>query len=128
MAGENVSTEALVGLVSRVNFGMAFEIVTTDEALAAVVALVLAVTQVGLDVGLDVLLPAKPSLAARVETDPFAILGVRTRDVRSDLIDGDPGLVDGCVDPVIKVQVVNRRDSRGKLGLRRSRARGRGGT
>lgn len=81
MTGEQVSTEAFVGLIARVDLGMAFEIVTTDKALAAVVALVLAVTQVGLDVGLDVLLPAKPSLAARVEADPFAILGVRTRDV-----------------------------------------------
>lgn len=81
MTGKNISTEAFVGLVACVNLGMAFEIVTTDKALAAVVTLVLAVTQVGLDVGLDVLLPAKPSLAARVETDPFAILGVRTRDV-----------------------------------------------
>lgn len=124
MTGEHVSTETFVGLVSSMNLSMAFQIVATDEALVAMIAFELAVTQVGLDMGLDILLPAKPSFTAWMEADPFAILGVRARDVRSDLIDGDTGLVDGCVDPFVKVQVVNRRDSRGELWLRRSRTRG----
>lgn len=49
LAGEASAARALVGLVAGVDLGVALQIVLADEALAAVVALKLTVTQVGLN-------------------------------------------------------------------------------
>lgn len=73
MASENVPAEAFIGLVPCMDFGMAFEIVTAYKALAAVITLELAVTEVRLDVGFDVFFSAKSSPATWVNTDPFSV-------------------------------------------------------
>lgn len=117
VAGKNVPAKTFVGLVSSVDFGVTLEIVATHKALAAMIALELTVTQVCLDVRLDVLFSAEASPAACMEADPFAIPLVRAVDKRGNLIDCDTSLVDGCMDSVVEVKVINGCNSRGQSGL-----------
>lgn len=107
MSREDISAKAFVRLVSSVDLCMSFQIMSTHEALVTVITLVLAITKVSLDMGFDVLLSAKPSVTARVQANPLSIFGIRTINVGGDLINGDTGLCDRCVDPGIKVEVVN---------------------
>jgi hypothetical protein len=73
LSGETVAAGALVGLVTTVYLCVTLQVVLSDEALAAVVALELAITKMGLDVGTNVLLAAELLVAPIEETGPLAI-------------------------------------------------------
>jgi hypothetical protein len=67
---------------------VALEIMSTDEVFSTPVTYVLTVIQMSLDVGLDVLLATKATMAAGEGADPFVVFGVRTGNVLVDLITG----------------------------------------
>lgn len=72
LSSEPGATGALVRLATRVDFGVALEVVLADEAFTAAVATVLAVAEMGLHVGSDVFAASEGLVAAWVETCPFA--------------------------------------------------------
>jgi hypothetical protein len=92
VSGKAVPTLTRIWLHAAMNFGMAFEIVLSDEAFLAVGALELSVSEMGLDVRLDVLLPSKAFLAIRVETNPFSIERIRSRNEGSNVVNSDSSL------------------------------------
>jgi hypothetical protein len=73
-------------LVATVCLQVPLEIMTTNEVLFANVTLELAISQMGLNVRLDVLLATKAAEAASEETDPLAIFGIGARNELGDLI------------------------------------------
>lgn len=89
MACKDISAEAFVRLVSGVDLRMSLQIVSANEALVAVVTLVLTISKVGLNMGLDILLSAKSSVTAGMQANPLAILGIRTRYVGGDFINAN---------------------------------------
>lgn len=104
---EYIATKTFIWFVSSVNLGVTLQVMSTNEALVAMITLILAITKVGLDVGLDIFFSSEPPLAAGVKANPLSILRVRARDVGGDLIDGDPSLFDRSMNPSIKVKAIN---------------------
>jgi hypothetical protein len=47
---EYVATETFIWLVSSVNLGVTLQVMSANEALVAMITLILAITEVGLDV------------------------------------------------------------------------------
>ena len=86
LSGKAVAARALVRLVTTVNLRVTLQIVLSNEALAAVVALELAIAKMGLDVGADVLLAAELLVAAIEETSPLAIAVILGANVALDFL------------------------------------------
>jgi hypothetical protein len=98
LSGKAIAAGALVGLVATVNLCVALQVVLSDEALAAVIALELAITKMGLDVGTDVLLAAELLVAPIEETGPLAIAVILGADEALDILGRDTGVLDASVD------------------------------
>jgi hypothetical protein len=98
LSGEAVAAGALVGLVAAVDLCVTLEVVLSDEALAAVVALELAITEMGLDVGTNVLLAAELLVAPIEETGPLAIAVILGADEALNVLGRDASVLDASVD------------------------------
>lgn len=104
LASKTSTTAAGERLLASVGLQVALEIVASDERLVANIALVGAIIEMGLDMGLDVLLATEASvLAILPQTHPFAVLGIGAGDVLVDLIAGDTGLTNGRLHTSIQV-------------------------
>lgn len=66
MSGEHITTEAFIWFVTGMYLGVALKVVSADEAFIAVITLVLAISKMCLDMGLDVLFPSEPAFATGV--------------------------------------------------------------
>ena len=73
MPGEGVAAETRVWLGAGMDLGMSLQVVTSNEALVAVVAFELTITKMSLDVGLDVLLAAETLIAVFVFANPLVV-------------------------------------------------------
>lgn len=71
------------------DFCMTLEIVLANEAFLAVRALILAVTEMSLYMGLDILLSSETLLAVWIKTQPFTVNRIRTLDEGCNVIDRD---------------------------------------
>jgi hypothetical protein len=76
------------------NLGMALEIVLSHETFLAVRALELSVSEMSLNMRLDVLLPSKAFLTFGEKANPFSVRGVRSRNERCNIINCDSSLSD----------------------------------
>jgi hypothetical protein len=86
LSSKAVAARALVGLVATVNLCVTLEVMLSNEALAAVIALELAIAEVGLDVGTDVLLAAELLVASIKQTGPLAIAVILGADETLDIL------------------------------------------
>ena len=66
MSGEHIAAETFIWFVTGVYLGVALKVVSADEAFIAVITLVLTISKVCLDMGLDVLFPSEPAFATGV--------------------------------------------------------------
>jgi hypothetical protein len=98
LSGKAIAAGALVGLVTTVNLCVTLQVVLSNEALAAVVALELAITEMGLDVGTDVLLAAELLVAPIEETGPLAIAVILGANEALDILGRDTSVLDASVD------------------------------
>jgi hypothetical protein len=95
MPCESVMSRKLVTAVARVRFnagvnlGVSLKIVLSNKALHTSRALILAIIQVSLNVGLDVLLATKLLSAIVKQTSPFAICGLWSLDELCNLLARD---------------------------------------
>jgi hypothetical protein len=92
-----VSTETRVRLAAGMYFGMAFQVVASNETFLAVVASELTIAKMGLDVGLDVLLPTELLIAILKFANPFVIHRVWSFDELRNFIQADVGLLNRCL-------------------------------
>jgi len=86
LSGKAVAARALVRLVATVNLCVTLEVMLSNKALAAVVALELAIAKMGLDVGTDVLLAAELLVAFIKQTGPLAIAVILGADETLDIL------------------------------------------
>lgn len=98
MSRKLVAAVARVRLDSGVNLGVSLEIVLPNKALHAGRALVLAVVEMCLDVGLDVLFAAKLLAAVVEQTSPLAVCRLGSLDELGNLFDSDPCLGSRLID------------------------------
>jgi hypothetical protein len=87
------------------NFGMPFEIVSTDESFVAVITLELSIVKVSLHVRFDVLFPAEALVAIVELANPLVVRRVRSFYVLCNIVQGDVSLLDGSVDAWFEVEV-----------------------
>ena len=86
LSGKAVAARALVRLVATVNLCVTLEVMLSNEALAAVIALELAIAKMGLDVGTDVLLAPELLVASIKQTGPLAIAVILGADETLDIL------------------------------------------
>jgi hypothetical protein len=103
MAGEAVSASTWVWLDTAVDLGVALQVMLSDKALAAMGALKLTISQMGLHVGLDILLATETLITLWEEAHPLLVDRVRAGNVMCNIIDGDAGVLNG----VLKIQAVH---------------------
>lgn len=89
MPGKGIATRTWVRFAAGVNLGMALEIVASDEAFLAMVATELSVTQMSLNMRLDVLFSAESLVAVFVLANPFVVSRVWPFNELCDVIEGD---------------------------------------
>jgi len=82
-----------VGLVTAVNLCVTLQVVLSNKALAAVVALELTVTKMGLDVSTNVLLAAELLVAPIEEAGPLAIAVILGTDELLDILRRDASVL-----------------------------------
>ena len=78
------------------NLSMTLEVMAADEAFLAVVASELPITEVSLDMRLDVLLTTESLVAIFILADPFVVIGHWTVDELRDIVEADICFFDGC--------------------------------
>lgn len=105
MPGERVATEAGIWLGASMDLCMTFQVVTSNEALSAMIATELSITKMGLDMRLDVLFPAEALVAIFVLAHPLVIDWIWAFNELSNVIDGNVGLFDGCLDTRLKIEI-----------------------
>lgn len=76
------------------NLGMTFQIVTSYEALVAVVTSELSIAKVSLDMGFDVLFSSEFLVAIFILANPFVVKRIRAFDKLGNIIQGDIRLFD----------------------------------
>lgn len=91
------TTGALVGFVSRVDFCMSFQIVLTNKALSAAIALELSVAKMCLDMRTDVFSPPEHLATILVHTCPFVGNGILFADVSLNFLWGDASVLKTCI-------------------------------
>ncbi len=84
---------------------MALKIVSTDEALLAVVAAELSITEMSLHMGFDVLFAAEALVAVLKLACPLLVGWVWAFDELCDVVKVDVGFLDGCLDTWLQVEV-----------------------
>ena len=87
------------------NFGMSFEIVSTDKPFVAVVTLELSIVKVSLHVRFDVLFPAEALVAIVELANPLVVRRIWPFYVLCNIVQGDISLLDGSADSWFEVEV-----------------------
>jgi hypothetical protein len=119
VTGKARATTALEGLLACVCLEVALEVMASDEELVTNIALVRAVIEVGLNMGLDVFLAAKTAIATVIQTNILPILGVRARNVLGNLLTRNASVPNGGSDSSIKINLAHASSPRLGLGHRR---------
>ena len=98
VSSEGVTAEAWVWFATSVNLGVTLEIMTPDEALAAVVTTELSITEVSLHVGLDVLFTTEALIAVLRMCRPICCRwGLDHRCTVEIFVKCDVCLFNGCL-------------------------------
>jgi hypothetical protein len=105
LSSEGVPTETRIWFRARMNFGMPLEIVSTDEALVAVITLELSIVKVSLYVRFDVLFPAEALVAVVELANPLVVRRIWPFYVLCNIVQGDVSLLDGSADAWFEVEV-----------------------
>jgi hypothetical protein len=114
MSSEGVATQTRIWLGARMNLGMSLEVVATNEALVAVVALELSVAQMGLYMGLDVLFAAEALVAVLVPADPLVVAArLGAFNELSNIVNRDVGLLNRGFDSRLEIEIRDRHTPRG---------------
>jgi hypothetical protein len=98
LSSKTIAARALVGLVTTVNLCVTLQVVLSNETLAAVIALELAITEMGLDMGTNILLATELLVASIKETGPFAIAVVLGADELLNILRRDASVLNASVD------------------------------
>jgi hypothetical protein len=107
LTSETSTTAAGERLLASVGLQVALEIMTANKFLIANIALVWTVIEMGLHMGLDILLATEAAiLAIMPQAHPLSVLGIGARDVLVNLIVGDTRLSNGCLDTSIEVEII----------------------
>lgn len=94
VAGKRISTQTRMGFRAGMDFGVALEVVASDEALLAVITAELPVTKMGLYMGFDILFAAESLVASFIYAAPFVVNRIRTLDKLCNVVQADIGLFD----------------------------------
>lgn len=94
VSSERVAAETWIRLGPSMDLRMALQVMATNEALLAVIASKLPISQVCLNMGFDVLFPAKLLAALFVSAHVLAINRIGPFDELCNIVDGDIGILD----------------------------------
>ena len=105
LSSECVPAETRIWFRACMNFGMPLEIVSTDEALVAVITLELSIVKVSLHVRFDVLFPAEALVAIVELANPLVVRRIWPFYVLCNIVQSDVSLLDGSADAWFEVEV-----------------------
>jgi hypothetical protein len=105
LSSECVPAETRIWFRACMNFGMPLEIVSTDEALVAVITLELSIVKVSLHVRFDVLFPAETLVAIVELANPLVVRRIWPFYVLCNIVQSDVSLLDGSADAWFEVEV-----------------------
>ena len=105
LSSECVPAETGIWFRACMDFGMPLEIVSTDEAFVAVIALELPIVKVSLHVRFDVLFPAEALVAIVELANPLVVRRIWPFYVLCNIVQGDVSLLDGSADSWFEVEV-----------------------
>lgn len=105
VTGERVAASTRVWLVAGVDLSVAFQVVASYEAFAAMVAAELTVAEMGLNVGFDVFLSAEAFVAFRIGADPFVVHGVGTVNELYDVVECNVCFFNRCRYSRLKIEI-----------------------
>lgn len=105
MTSEGVAAETWVWFRTCVNLGMSLEVVSSDEALLAVVAAELSVTKVRLNMRFYILLAAELLVAVIEFASPLLISGIWAFDELCNVVKVDIGLLDRGLNAWLEVEI-----------------------
>lgn len=108
VSSKRVAAETGIWLRASMDLCVALEVMATNKTLLAMIASELTIAQMCLDVGLDVLLPAKFFAAIFVGAHILAIDWAWSFDELCNVIDRNVGVLDRSFDAGLKVEICDR--------------------